>query len=161
MPHDFSRLRVLTVDDNRFMLKTLDTIFRALGINEIAQARNGADAMHAIRTGKPDMVFSDWDMDPVDGIELVRWVRHDPESPDIYLPFVMLTAYSEKERVVQARDQGVTDFLTKPVVPRDLYLRLVQLVDRPKPFVRTDTYFGPDRRRRDDPAYDGPERRQS
>ena len=159
MPHDFSKMRVLIVDDNRFMRKTLDTILSALGILQVIQAKNGEDAFDTIKEVKPDLVFSDWDMDPVDGIKLVEWIRKNKESPDPYLPFMMLTAYGEKERVLKARDAGVTDFLSKPVVPRDLYLRLVQLVDKPRQFVRTDSYFGPDRRRRDDPDYKGPERR--
>jgi DNA-binding response OmpR family regulator len=71
----------------------------------------------------------------------------------------MLTGHSEKRRVVAARDAGVTEFLVKPLSARALYERIVNVVVNPRPFVRTKTYFGPDRRRNLNPSYVGPERR--
>ena len=99
------------------------------------------------------------------------WLR---ELGEILVACEQLEAYSNRQRgqdyYARPKETFVEAFrflarmqrkgiLSKPVVPRDLYLRLVQLVDKPRQFVRTDTYFGPDRRRRDDPDYKGPERR--
>jgi DNA-binding response OmpR family regulator len=73
----------------------------------------------------------------------------------------MLTAHSEKARVQMARDAGVTEFCVKPVTPADMMKKVAAVIDRPRPFVRSDAYFGPDRRRIDDPKFKGQERRAS
>ena len=98
-------------------------------------------------------------MEPGDGFDLVDMIRNEPDSPNRYLPVIMLTGHSEKERVEMARDHGVTEFLVKPVTPKDLLARVLAIIENPRPFVRSTDYFGPDRRRRESPDYDGPERR--
>ncbi len=71
----------------------------------------------------------------------------------------MLTGYAERSLVMEARDAGVTEFIAKPLTAQALVNRLGAVIFKPRPFVRTSSYFGPDRRRRDDPNYDGPLRR--
>ena len=71
----------------------------------------------------------------------------------------MLTGHSEKRRVTVARDAGVTEFLAKPISAKGLYQRILNVVANPRPFIKTKTYFGPDRRRNTSNAYIGPERR--
>jgi DNA-binding response OmpR family regulator len=71
----------------------------------------------------------------------------------------MLTGHSEKRRVTAARDAGVTEFLAKPISAKGLYERIVNVVASPRPFIKTATYFGPDRRRNVSTSYVGPERR--
>jgi DNA-binding response OmpR family regulator len=71
----------------------------------------------------------------------------------------MLTGHSEKRRVTVARDAGVTEFLAKPISAKALYQRILNVVVNPRPFVKTKSYFGPDRRRNVNPNYIGPERR--
>jgi DNA-binding response OmpR family regulator len=70
-----------------------------------------------------------------------------------------MTGHSEKSRVVEARDAGVTEFVAKPLTARSVLERLQAVIYRPRPFVRSAGYFGPDRRRRDEIAYNGPWRR--
>jgi DNA-binding response OmpR family regulator len=72
-----------------------------------------------------------------------------------------MTGFSEKRRVFQARDAGVTEFLVKPFNARDLYRRIAQLIERPRQFVRSEDFFGPDRRRGSSETYTGPLRRES
>ena len=98
-------------------------------------------------------------MEPVDGEQFVRRLRDPRRSPDPFVPVILLTGFSELRRVRAARDFGVTDFLAKPVSAKTLYARLAALVERPRPFVRTRTYFGPCRRRGASGVYTGPERR--
>ena len=71
----------------------------------------------------------------------------------------MMTGHVERSRVEQARDAGVNEFILKPLTPTALVSRLEAVLQRPRAFVRLPSYFGPDRRRRDDPAYRGPRRR--
>jgi DNA-binding response OmpR family regulator len=75
------------------------------------------------------------------------------------LPIIMMTGHSEKSRVVEARDAGVTEFVAKPLTAKAVLERIQAVIYRPRPFVRTATYFGPGRRRRDDPTFAGPWRR--
>jgi DNA-binding response OmpR family regulator len=71
----------------------------------------------------------------------------------------MVTGHTERQRVEAARDAGVTEFLAKPITSQNILLRIAEIVDRPRPFVRCDGYFGPDRRRRRDDSHTGPWRR--
>jgi DNA-binding response OmpR family regulator len=75
------------------------------------------------------------------------------------VPIIMLTGYSEKKCVIAARDAGITEFLAKPISAKALYQRILNVIANPRPFVRTKTYFGPDRRRSNAVPYSGPERR--
>ena len=68
----------------------------------------------------------------------------------------MLTGHSEKKRVTAARDAGVTEFLAKPISAKALYQRIVNVVANPRPFIKTKTYFGPDRRRNVNPTMSVP-----
>jgi DNA-binding response OmpR family regulator len=100
-------------------------------------------------------------MKPMDGISFTRKIRNDPRSPNSYVPVILMTGFSEKRRVLQARDAGVTEFLVKPFNARDLYKRIAQVIERPRQFVRSDDFFGPDRRRTTEAAHDAPRRRES
>jgi DNA-binding response OmpR family regulator len=71
----------------------------------------------------------------------------------------MITGHSERSRVSAARDAGVNEFLVKPVTAKSLMERLTLIVNKPRNFVKSKNYFGPDRRRRPDPNYGGSERR--
>jgi len=78
---------------------------------------------------------------------LLRWVRRHKESPNRFIPFVMVTGYADREKVREARAMGATEMLAKPFSVVNLGQRLLQVVNRPRKFVHTNKYFGPDRRR--------------
>ena len=86
-------------------------------------------------------------MEPLDGLDFVRLVRTAKDSPNPYVPIIMLSGYTEYRRVTEARDAGINEFLAKPISARALYLRFASIIDNPRPFIRTKSYFGPDRRR--------------
>jgi len=96
-----------------------------------------------------DLAIVDWFMEPLDGLELVRRVRTGREGPNPYLPIIMLTGHSEADRVREARDAGANSFLTKPVSGDSVYRRILALVQESRPFIKTGTFIGPDRRRVD------------
>lgn len=159
--YDLSLLHILVVDDNRHMRTLVRSILSALGIRNIMEAEDGAQAIKLMRTVDADIVICDWNMEPMDGITFTKLVRRGEESPDIYVPIIMLTGHTEMTRVVIARDAGVNEFLAKPVSAKNIYQRIKMILDNPRQYIRTDEYFGPDRRRRADPSYNGPERRRS
>jgi len=152
-------LRVLLVDDNQHMRAIVTTVLAGVGVRNVRESRDGAEALEALRDWPADVAIVDFQMFPIDGVEFIRMVRNGADSKHPYLPIVMMTGHSEKSRVVEARDAGVTEFIAKPLTAKSVLERLQAVIYRPRPFVRTSTYFGPDRRRRDDPAYIGPWRR--
>ncbi len=86
-------------------------------------------------------------MEPLDGVDFVRLVRTANDTPNPYVPIIMLTGFTEMRRVTEARDAGINEFLAKPVSAKAIYQRLATIIDNPRPFVRSKTFFGPDRRR--------------
>src|SRR6185436_2011519 len=107
-----------------------------------------------------DVIFADWEMEGMSGLEFTTKVRSAPDSPNAFVPILMLTSYTSIERVHAARDAGVNEFLAKPVSAKTVIARLTSVIEHPRPFVRTKSYFGPcRRRRRNDDHFQGPERR--
>lgn len=153
------KISVLVVEDNTHMLRILATMIRGFGVDEVHMAADPADALELIKTTPVDIIFIDYRMPVLDGIEFTQMVRTSADSPNPYVPIIMVTAYSEPSKVRAARDAGVTEFCCKPINAQTLYSRVVSVVNKPRDFIRTPNYFGPDRRRRDDPNYRGPERR--
>lgn len=161
MPYDFEKVSVLIVEDNAPMLGLLKSLLGIYGFRSILTAKDGDEGFRIFCNTKPDLVITDWMMKPVDGISFSRRIRNDPLSPDPFIPIILMTGFSQKRRVMQARDAGVTEFLVKPFSARDLYRRITQIVERPRQFVRSENFFGPDRRRKNTENYDGPRRRES
>ena len=157
----FDLLKILLVDDNHHMRVLLTEILRAIGVKFIFEASDGAEALQVMRQQPIDIVMTDLAMQPLDGIDFVRLVRTSQDSPNPMAPVIMITGHSTMRRVGEARDVGVTEFLSKPVTARGVIERITRVVDHPRSFVRTEAYFGPDRRRRNDPSYHGPYRRAS
>ena len=155
----FELLKILLVDDNHHMRLLLTEILRAIGVKEVFEAANGAEALQILRKNPIDIIMTDLAMQPLDGIDFVRRLRNGHESPNPMAPVIMITGHSTMKRVNEARDVGVTEFLSKPVTAKGVLDRITRVVENPRPFVRAQDYFGPDRRRRNDPTYDGPRRR--
>ncbi len=155
----FSKLRVLIVDDNKHMRLLLEAILKAFGCKMIQQATGAEEAYKLLKTYMPDMIFADLVMYPVDGIAFARKVRSDAGSPNPFLPLIMISGHASLDRIHEARNAGVNEFLVKPISPDGVFRRIQAVIENPRPFVRTKDYFGPDRRRSTSANYDGPERR--
>jgi CheY-like chemotaxis protein len=155
----FDHLKALVVDDNAHMRTLLRSLLQALGLSQIYEAVDGAKGFAEMRERRPDFVLTDLSMTPVDGIEFTRLVRFGQDSPNPYVPIIMVTGHTERQKVEAARDAGVTEFLAKPITAQNILLRIAEIIERPRPFVRCDNYFGPDRRRRRDDKYAGRLRR--
>jgi CheY-like chemotaxis protein len=154
----FDQLRFVVVDDNANMRRIVRTLLRAFGCREIYEAEDGASGLEAVEAYSPDILIADVKMPIIDGIELTRMIRDPDSSKFPFLPVIVLTAYSEKKHILAARDAGATEILCKPVSAIGLYRRIQNIIENPREFVRTRTYFGPDRRRKQEPLY-GDERR--
>ncbi len=161
MSYDFSSIKVLIVEDNQPMLNLLRSVIQSFGVTQISTATDGKEGFIQFCQHNPDIVITDWMMHPTDGIEMGRKIRNEPQSPNQYVPIILMSGFSEKHRVLSARDAGITEFIVKPFNARDLYKRIQQIVERPRQYIRSENFFGPDRRRKKPEKYTGPFRRES
>ena len=144
-----ANIRVMVVEDHAPSRLLIMEVLRYLGAIGIAYARNGEEAWNAINADMPDLVLLDWAMEPVDGLEFLRRVRHDPASPNPYLSIIMVTGFADRAHVFGAREAGVNEYIIKPVTVKALLDRIQAVIERPRRYVRIGKYFGPDRRRKD------------
>ena len=157
---DLSQLLILVIDDNKFIRRLLGEILRNFNVRYVIEAEDGADALEKLKLARPDIIFCDWVMTGMTGLEFTEKIRCASDSPNPFVPIIMLTGHTSIERVNAARDAGVNEFLAKPVSSKAILSRLIAVIEHPRPFVRTKIYFGPCRRRRKEGAH-GPERRAS
>lgn len=159
MSYQFKNITVLVVESNHAMFDLTKAVLVTFGVNQVYSAYGFEQGYDSFCQLGPDLVIVDWLEDPQNGLELARKIRNHKGSPNPFVPIILMTGYSQKTRVLRARDAGVTEFLVKPFTAKTLYQRIEQLVERPRAFVRCESYFGPDRRRKREADYAGPERR--
>ena len=152
-------VQVLLVDDNPHMRSITTAVLQSAGVRTVLEAGDGTAALEILRDQPIDLAIVDFNMMPLDGIEFTRLVRTSPDTANPYLPIIMMTGHSEKSRVYEARDAGVTEFVVKPITAKAILDRIQAVIMRPRAFVKNDSYFGPDRRRTNTVNYTGPMRR--
>ncbi len=160
MPFDFSHLKVLFVDDSKIMRELGTAVLEILNVAEAAQAADGQEAYQKFCEGHYDLVMADYKMPRMNGVELAHKIRTSPDSPNQEVPIVIITGHLSDDFIGEARSAGVTEVLIKPFSANDLTKHLAYILQNPRPFVETENYFGPDRRRLLDGGYQGPERRE-
>jgi len=159
MSYNFQNLQVLLVEDNKPMLNLIKTVLLSFGVGNVITSLNGEDGFREFCLFNPDLVITDWMMSPGNGLELTHSIRNHPKSPNKFAPIILMTGFSEKRRVLNARDKGITEFIVKPFNARDLYRRMHKIIESPRDFVEAPEYFGPDRRRKRKDEYTGENRR--
>lgn len=148
-PEFFRRLKVLVVEDSAEMQRLLTALLASMGIGHVVVARDGEKGLAAFAAENPDIIVTDGAMTPMDGYEMTRRIRAsgagDAANPDV--PILMISGHVGRENVAHARDQGVTDYLAKPLSAEMLYEAIVAAVSRPIHFVEKPGYRGPSPRR--------------
>ncbi|GAB6053404.1 response regulator [Magnetospira thiophila] len=157
--YNLSHLSFLVVDANKHMRTIIRQTLKALGTRSVFETRDGAEAYQVMKAMNPDIVMTCLMMDPVNGLEFSTMIRNAMDSPNPYVPIIMVSGHTEERHVFNARDAGVDEFLAKPVSAHSIYSRIVEVIRHRRPFVKSASYFGPDRRRREDPSYTGVRRR--
>ena len=160
MAFNFSKLSIIVIEDTAPMRKLIISVLETLGVGQIYSAENGEQGFELFRKFNPDIVISDWHMEPMNGLELTHEIRTNPLSPNRLVPIIVVSGYSATDRVSSARDVDNTKFLVKPFSANDLAKRLSYVINKPRDFIDSDGYFGPDRRRKNDKDYIGPKRRE-
>lgn len=146
---DAAHLTVLIVDDSQHFRRILRLVLRNLGVLKVVEAMDGAAAFECLKTDLVDIIITDLEMAPVDGISFTRQVRNIEISPQPFVPIIMLTGHTQREWIVEARDAGVSELLAKPLTPLSLKRRIESVVKNPRSFVQIGQQCLPDRRRQE------------
>lgn len=119
-------MQILIVDDYKTMLRIIRNLLKQLGFNNVDEATDGSDALGKLRAKDYGLVISDWNMEPMTGIQLLREVRADEKMRD--LPFIMITAESKTENVIAAKEAGVSNYIVKPFNAATLKTKLTSVI---------------------------------
>jgi DNA-binding response OmpR family regulator len=154
------RLSALVLDDSAHMRGLLRTILSGFSIRRIEEAGDVDRAVAIAEGGGIDVALVDLKLEGGTGFDFCRRIRFGPEGPLVRLPIIMVTAHSERTLVREAINAGVDEFLVKPVSAADVASKINAVFERRRTFIVSPNYIGPDRRRRNDPEYSGPRRRE-
>jgi two-component system chemotaxis response regulator CheY len=117
---------ILIVDDYKTMLRIIRNLLKQLGFDNVEEATDGSMALTKLRDKGFSLVISDWNMEPMTGIQLLREVRADAKLKD--LPFIMITAESKSENVIAAKEAGVSNYIVKPFNAATLKQKLTTIL---------------------------------
>ncbi len=155
--YNLSQLAVLIVEKHPPMRTMLRQILHEFGVGNVYDASKPELGFEEFNESEPDLVLVDWAPD-FDGLSLVRDIRTHEDSIFPQAPVIMVTAYNESNHIYEALDAGMTEYLSKPVSAKLLYLRIVSVIENNRHFIRSGDFIGPDRRRRQNP-FGGDDRR--
>ncbi len=119
---------ILIVDDYKTMLKIIRNILKQLGYGNDVEAMDGRAALQKIRSKNYGLIISDWNMEPMTGLQLLKEVRMDAKAKDV--PFIMITAESKSENIIVARDAGVSNYIVKPFTAATLKAKINTVLAR-------------------------------
>ncbi|MFZ3352726.1 MAG: response regulator [Xanthobacteraceae bacterium] len=140
-------LKALIVDDEHSMRRVTRSLLQAIGVKNIRDACDGRAGLEAVCSWGPDVVVLDWKMPNLCGLEFVRRVRSPNEFPYPDVPIIMLTAFGERSRVMEAVDLGVNEFLLKPVSSKALQARLISILTKPRRMMKKGNRYIPEPRK--------------
>lgn len=119
-------MNVLIVDDYKTMLRIIENLLKQLGFKNVHQATDGSMALRMLREQSYGLVISDWNMQPMTGLQLLKEVRADDRLKS--MPFIMVTAESKTENVVAAKEAGVNNYIVKPFNAETLKQKIVSVI---------------------------------
>lgn len=122
------KMKILVADDFSTMRRIVKNIFKQLGYENIEEAEDGSQAFIKLKNGKFSFVVSDWNMPNLDGLSLLKKVRSDQSLKDI--PFLMVTAEAEKEKVLEAIKAGVSNYIIKPFTAELLKEKIEKIYEK-------------------------------
>lgn len=162
MAYNFKDVKVLVVESSEPMFKLVKGVLNLFSVPEknVYASYSVEDAFSNFRSLNHDLIIADWLQNPDRGIILTKMIRTDKNSPNAFVPIIMTAGSGHLNRVLKARDAGISEYLVKPFSAKSLAERITRVIEKPRVFVVCDTFVGPDRRVKADPNYAGPERRE-
>ena len=119
-------INVLIVDDYKTMLRIVRNLLKQINFNNVEEASDGTEALQKLRSGQFGLVISDWNMEPMTGLQLLQEVRADARLKP--LPFIMVTAESKAENIVAAKSAGVSNYIVKPFNAETLQAKIEKVL---------------------------------
>jgi two-component system chemotaxis response regulator CheY len=119
-------MQILIVDDYKTMLRIVRNLLNQLGFNNVDEATDGSTALQKLRERNFGLVISDWNMEPMTGLQLLKEVRADMKLKA--MPFIMVTAESKTENVVAAKEAGVNNYIVKPFNAATLKQKIASVI---------------------------------
>ena len=127
MPVD-KNMAILVVDDYNTMRRIIRNLLKQLGFENVDEAADGGEALVKLKERAFGLVISDWNMEPMTGLDLLRQVRADANAAIKNLPFIMVTAESKPENVIAAKQAGVSNYIVKPFNAETLKGKLTSVI---------------------------------
>jgi CheY-like chemotaxis protein len=155
---NLSDLSILIADSNAYARRIIHGILRGFGANKLLEVANEKDLLRTLTVQKIDILICDERLPEHGGLALARAIRRNAKNENRTMPILVMTGDARESTIRQARDAGANMVVTKPMSPKSLYDRLAWIAFRPRKFIDTDAYFGPDRRFKTE-GYPGPGRR--
>lgn len=121
-------MNVLIVDDYNTMLRIIKNLLKQLGFHNVDEATDGSMALEKVKAKEYGLVISDWNMEPMTGIDLLRAIRGAEGAPYRNVPFIMITAESKTENVVMAKQAGVNNYIVKPFNAETLKTKMTSVL---------------------------------
>lgn len=169
---------ILVIDSDAGIANLMRDVLAKIGFGNVMTAFDGFEGVNKIKENHVDFIITDWELrprpdklqlipqnavittrygefPPVNGASFVKSLRHSPNSPNPFVPVIMMVSKAVANLVMFARDAGVNEVMVKPIVAEELCERIVRIIDMPRPFVTGKEYRGPCRRRKDTGAPDG------
>ena len=157
--YDLSHLNVMLVEKHGYMRRLLRDVLRQLGIRDVRDCDNVKEALEMFTERPADLVMTDW-APGLNGIELLKELRHQDGSANPYVPVIVIPANTESRHIYTARDSGMTEFLAKPISASRVYSRVCSVIEKRRMFISNQKFFGPDRRRLYKESFSGENRRE-
>ena len=157
---EFIARSIIIVDDSPRFRRFVAGMLIEFGFSDIHEFSSTDEAFEFLTTRHVDLVMSDLGMEPMDGFAFADRIRHGGAIINRMVPILLMTGHASRQNVQKAVMAGIDEIAVKPMSSSYLAERLLTVFGRPRVYVKTGSgYFGPDRRRRNDPTYRGPERR--
>lgn len=152
----------VVVDDNRPFISLMRSMLAEIGVRNVVDFASADGVLDFLKLHHVDLMFADLVMPKVNGFQLAHQIRHSAEVINHVMPIIMVTGHADARNIITAIKAGIDEVLVKPARPKDVHDKIVKAFASPRVYIKTRSgYFGPDRRRRQDPLYSGPERRKA
>ena len=152
-------LLVVIADPSPYLGMLVHTMLRGFGANKIIEVRDSFSVLQALTGHRVDVLICDGALPPQGGFSLTRTIRRHQTNQNRTMPILVMTSDTREATIKAARDAGANMVVAKPVSPASLYDRLAWVAFNPRKFIETPTYFGPDRRFKNEGYPNGPGRR--
>jgi two-component system chemotaxis response regulator CheY len=146
MGYKFQNISILVIENSGAMFTLAKNVLTTFGVKQVHSAFDIQKGFDVFRREKPDLIITDWLGDTNGGLDLIKKLRTDNRSPDPFVPIILMAGFTHEGKVLAARDVGISEFLVKPYTALNLYGKIEDLIEKPKPFIKTGNFLGPDRR---------------